>query len=260
MVVDKIIFASDDNPNYLDLWKYVSKMCKLTLGVTPVLFHITDEYSDFKQDEFGVVKKIKKHPEIPTSFQAQLYRLYGTKFFPNESCLISDIDMFTFNYKYFIEQVELYEPQDFIVYLSDAYDLSRPDTQQMWALNRVPMCYVLGLGSTFTKLIKNECDFNEYVEKVLDLNFGYEFPIFHRDEIFLGKCISRNFGKVNIIKLKRNIDNINNIPGRINREDFYNFQYDFLYDKTYIDCHIPSNWVENINEFENIFKTILTYN
>jgi len=260
MKIDKIILASDDNPNYLDLWKYVSKVCKLTLGITPVLFHITDEYSDFFQDEYGLVKKIKKHPDIPTSFQAQLYRLYGTKFFSKETCLISDIDMFTFNYDYFISQVSKFDQDDFIIFLSDAYDLSRSETQQMWALNRTPMCYVLGKGETIHTLIGSNCDFNEFVERVSHFDFGYEFPLFHRDEIFLGKCVLRNFNNINIVKLNRNIENVNFIPGRINREDFYNFNYDLLFDKQFIDCHIPSDWKNNLVFFEKVVKSILTYN
>jgi hypothetical protein len=260
MEINKIIFASDDNPNYLDLWKYVSKVSKLTLGITPILFHITDHYSDFIQDEYGFIKKIKKHPDIPTSFQAQLYRLYGTKFFGNETCLISDIDMFTFNYEYFVNQVKPYDQDDFIIYLSDAYDLSRPDTQQMWALNRVPICYLLGKGETFCKLTENNCDFNEYVERVINFDFGYDFPLFHRDEIFLGKCILRNFNKINLVKLKRNIENVWEIPGRINKENFFNFEYSLLYDKNFIDCHIPNDWKNNMDHFQHIVKSILTFN
>ncbi len=215
MKIDKIILASDDNPNYLDLWKYVSKVCKLTLGVTPVLFHITDEYSDFCTDEYGIVKKIKKHPNISTSFQAQLYRLYGTKFFWNETCLISDIDMFIFNYEYFINQVTEYSESDFVIYLSDAYDLSRPETQEMWALNRVPMCYVLGEGNTISNLIGNNCDFNEFLERVTNYNFGYEFPLFHRDEIFLGNASEPGPGPKStpaVIGSDGLLDGSNNVP------------------------------------------------
>ena len=117
--------------------------------------------------------------------------------------------MFIFNYEYFINQVTEYSESDFVIYLSDAYDLSRPETQEMWALNRVPMCYVLGKGNTISNLIGNNCDFNEFLEWVTNYNFGYEFPLFHRDEIFLGKCLLRNFQNINLIKLSRNIQNIN---------------------------------------------------
>ena len=57
MKIDKIIFSSDDS-HYLDFWKINSEITLKKLGITPVLFHITDEDSDFFEDEFGLVKKI----------------------------------------------------------------------------------------------------------------------------------------------------------------------------------------------------------
>jgi hypothetical protein len=118
----------------------------------------------------------------------------------------------------------------------------------------------LGKGETFCKLTENNCDFNEYVERVINFDFGYDFPLFHRDEIFLGKCVFRNFNKINLVKLKRNILDVNYIPGRINREDFYSFDYNLLYDKNFVDCHIPNDWKNHMDDFEKILKTILTYN
>jgi hypothetical protein len=118
----------------------------------------------------------------------------------------------------------------------------------------------LGKGQTFYKLIENNCDFNEYVERVINFDFGYDFPLFHRDEIFLGKCILRNFNKINLVKLKRNIENVWETPGRINKENFFNFDYSLLYDKNFIDCHIPNDWKNNMDHFQHIVKSILTFN
>jgi len=259
MKIDKVIMSCDDSETYLKLWPYVSKVCKLTLGVTPVLFHITNEYSDFYNDKYGIVKKIKKHPELPPGFQSQIYRLYGTKFFPEETCLISDIDMLIFNRDYFIKEIEKYNDDDFICFLSDAYDLNRPDTQNIWALNRIAMCYNLAKGKIFNKLLNLSCDFNEFVEKVYNYNFGYDVPEFHRDEVFLGKKMFRNLNNVNIIRLNRNIEDVENIPRRVEKKDFYNFNNDLLYTKFYVDCHIPNNWMENKKIFDDIINAILVY-
>lgn len=259
MKIDKVIMSCDDNESYLKLWPYVSKVCKLSLGLTPVLFHITDEYSDFIHDEYGIVKKIKRHPKLSTAFQSQIYRLYGTKYFYNENCLISDIDMFIFNKDYFVKQVELYDDNDFIVYLSDAYDLSRPDCQQIWALNRVAMCYNLGKGETFDKLLNLNCDFNEFAERVYNFDFGYDVPEFHKDEVFIGKMIFRNYKDINIIKLNRDIKDVYKIPGRVNKEDFYKTNSDLIYTKKLIDSHIPNNWEQNLEIFKKIMREILIY-
>jgi hypothetical protein len=52
MKVDKVIFSSDDS-EYLDFWKLNSEITFKKLGITPVLFHITDEETDFYEDNFG---------------------------------------------------------------------------------------------------------------------------------------------------------------------------------------------------------------
>ena len=55
MNIDKIIFSVDDNPKYQGLWEINSQICKEHLGITPVLFYITDEESDFYNDKWGLV-------------------------------------------------------------------------------------------------------------------------------------------------------------------------------------------------------------
>ena len=55
MNINKIIFSVDDNPKYQGLWEINSQICKEHLGITPVLFHITDEDSEFYADIFGFI-------------------------------------------------------------------------------------------------------------------------------------------------------------------------------------------------------------
>ena len=95
MKIDKIIFSSDDS-HYLDFWKINSEITLKKLGITPVLFHITDEDSDFFEDEFGLVKKIKRLTNHSDKVQSQIVRMYATKYFPNEICLTNDIDIFLY--------------------------------------------------------------------------------------------------------------------------------------------------------------------
>jgi len=78
MIIGKVIFAVDDNPHYSGLWPIVSEICFKKLGILPVLFHITDEESDFLKDEYGLVKKVKKLSDIDTGKQSQIIRMWGT--------------------------------------------------------------------------------------------------------------------------------------------------------------------------------------
>lgn len=259
MNIDKIIFSCDDNGDFLKMWKITSKVCKLTLGVTPVLFHITNEYSDFYEDEYGMVKKIKSIRDIPTSFQSQLYRLYGSRYFLGENIMMSDVDMLTFNKEYFLDRVKDIDESSLVIYESDAYDLSREETRNMFALNRYPMCYILGKGSTFIKLLDINYDFEEFCEKVYNFDFGYELPVFHRDECYLGKKINRNHNKVDVVKLKRGIENVWFYPKRINKDDFENYNNEMICNKNYIDFHLPNDYQKNKTIIDEIVKKILTY-
>ena len=58
MKIDKVIFGVDDNPLYQNFWPIQSKIIKKLLNAQPVLFHITNEDSDFYDDGNGIVKKI----------------------------------------------------------------------------------------------------------------------------------------------------------------------------------------------------------
>jgi hypothetical protein len=259
MKIDKVIFSCDDNGDYRKMWELTSKICKLTLGVTPVLFHLTNEYSDFYHDEYGIIKKIKASPNIPTSFQSQLYRLYGSRYFMDDNIMMSDIDMLSFNREYFFKQIEDVNENSLVIYESDAYDLSREDCQNMYALNRYPMCYVLGKGSTFIKILDINCDFDEFCEKVHDFNFGYDLPIFHRDECYIGKKINKNLNEIDIVKLKRGIENVWNYPRRINKDDYQHVNYDLISNKTYIDFHLPNDYLNNLEIIDKITNSILVH-
>jgi hypothetical protein len=260
MKLDKVIMSCDDNPNYFELWKYVSKVCKLSLGITPVLFHITNENTDIREDEFGLVKKVKKIEGISSSFQSQLYRLYGTKFFHNENLLISDVDMFIFDKEYFLGQVSEIDDNSFISYLSDAYDLSRPDTVNMYGLNRIPMCYLASKSEVFSELLEIKYDFSDFVDKVYNYDFGYEVPEFHRDEVYVGKMMMRNHKNIKLEKLKRGIENVWRINKRIEKEQFYQIDFSSFERKEVVDCHIPSNYSENMDYFHKVINQILIHN
>jgi hypothetical protein len=56
MKLEKIIFATDDNPEYSGFWKINSEICKKKLGITPVLFKIGE--TNLQQDTNIINKTI----------------------------------------------------------------------------------------------------------------------------------------------------------------------------------------------------------
>lgn len=257
MKIDKIIFSSDDNPKYLEIWKYVSKVCMEILHVKPVLFHITEEDSEFFEDEFGIIKKVKRIPNCRTSIQAQFYRIYGTSYFFNETCLISDVDMITPNKEYFVNQVKKFNEDSFVVYSSDVYNEKLPFVNRMFYKNRLPICYYLAKGKIFQEIFEIDSDFSVFLNKALSYNLGYDVPYGDRDEIYCGYKISENEQKYEIIKLRRGVTDIWNIPNRVEKNQFFDLELKEIESKKIIDFHIPNNFKEKYHHFEEIFNKIL---
>ena len=237
MNIDKIIFAVDDNPRYAGLWEINSEICKKVLGITPVLFHITDEESDFYEDEFGIVKKIKKLNNYPSSFQSQIYRLYGTKYFKDQVCLVSDIDLLMVNKNYLINTVKNFNDDDFVIFSDDAYDPNRPECVGIYSYPRIYMCYNAAKGGVFNEILNTNRTFNSFADEVFKV-----CPHHHDcDEIYLGTKINFFENQSRIKRLKRGFTSPFICSNRIERpqnEDKFN-QYD--------KCQILSNDLIDIN-------------
>ncbi len=258
MKVDKIIFSVDDNPDYEGFWEINSEICEKKLGITPILFRITDHESDFEKSKFGYVKNVKSLEGVNTGFQAQIYRMYGTKYFPNEVCITSDIDMLLFSKDYINEKLKDATSDDLVIFNSDAYDESRPECIGIHSgPDRYPICYCSAKGSTFTKIIKNDVSFEDYCNRLLDLELGWD-----TDEIYFGKCVN-NQTEVNIIKVSRGYSTNFYCPNRIEKHNFYNsgiFSIDLekkINLDSFIDCHCARPYNKFKSQIDNIKKVIL---
>jgi hypothetical protein len=239
MKIDKVIFSSNDS-EYLQFWPHVAEITYKKLGIMPVLFYITEEDSDFYFDGSGLVKKVKKLKNIHSAHQAQIYRMYGTKFFPEEVCMISDIDMFFFNKDYLYTSIQKFSDEEMVIIGSDAYDNSRPECiGTLSGPDRYPICYVIAKGKVFGKLLHTEIDFSDYLSNVLSVG-----PSWDSDEIYFGKRVN-NQDVIKINKVERGYSSNFFVPGRIEKfmfdgsNEFFklNLNGKINLRNYYIDCH-----------------------
>jgi hypothetical protein len=258
MKLNKIIFAIDNNPEYAGFWEINSEICKKKLGVTPVLFKIGDTETDFYNDEFGIVKEVKSIEGVNTGFQAQIYRMYGTKYFTNELVMTSDIDMLLFSQEYITTQIESISDDDLVILNSDAYDSARPECTGIHSgPDRYPICYVVGKGSTFNKIINNDVGFDEYCNRLLQLGLNWD-----TDEIYFGRCVNSQ-NEVKVHKITRGYSSNFFCPNRIEKHNFYNpniFSIDLQKEinlNTFIDCHCARPYDRYKIEIDNIKNNIL---
>jgi hypothetical protein len=226
MKIDKVIFASDDS-YYLDFWPLQAALVRKNIGVTPVLFRITDNDKEFYNDGHGLVMHVDEkrlsHIGVPSSFMAQIVRLYGTRYFLDDCCLISDIDMLMIDRNYFIDTIKEIDQNDLVIYCSDAYDKDREECQSHgpsidYVTNRYPMCYIAGLGKTFNKIQHTDIEFDEFILDAL----SYGFEMWDSDELVFGRKVDFDNHGVNVHKLKRGYSSRWRCPGRIERPTAFN--------------------------------------
>lgn len=269
MKIEKVIMSCDDS-HYQYYWPVVAKTCRKTIKATPVLFKITDNDSDFYFDGNGIVKNVKAIPNIETGIQSLFYRIYGTKFFQDETCLISDIDMLLLSEEYFQGIVKNFNQDSIVVYTSDAYDLNREDSKNLFTTNVFGMCYIAAKGKIFTDILNLNGSFEDFLNLINSFKDekGLEW---YGDEVFITNQIEKFSDKYEVHKLKRGVEEGFVIKDRIEKWNFPvehvneqmkidnirdgNYDKQLLEDGYYLDCHCvrPYGFYEKeINNVANI--------
>jgi len=160
MKIKYSIMSSNSNPLYLDFWPIVSRIWLKKFNITPILYYI-DENHDIEIDEtYGIVKRLKPVETIPTYLQCLWVRYWCFSEYPNDVCIISDIDMFPLSQKYFIDSIS--GIKDKYVHLNPCID----------SYGTLPSCYHVSKGSLFSEILELDNSFDVSVKKLNGLNIG----------------------------------------------------------------------------------------
>jgi len=105
LVIDRVIVASDTHPGYLSFWPVAAKAWRALLGCTPTLILIAPD--DVEVDETcGDVIRIRPIEGIKTAYLAKVIRLFAPALFPDDVCMIADIDLVPLSKHLFAEPLE----------------------------------------------------------------------------------------------------------------------------------------------------------
>lgn len=154
--LNRVILASNENQEYLDFWPIAAKAWQEFIGIRPTLVLVANK-KDVKVDEsFGDVIYFEPIEGYPTSFQAQIIRLLLPALFPNDGCIISDIDQIPLSKKYFKESIADVPEDRFVIYR---------ELFSRQAENEFPMCYVAAQGKIFQEIfgVKDIADIREKI-------------------------------------------------------------------------------------------------
>ncbi len=241
MKIDKVILASNDNPEYLDFWPLVSEAWE-RLGVEPVLIYTGKEKIDLPGEVIHFYVE-----GVDPVFVAQNIRILMPALYPEHNAITADIDDLPLSKKYFIDNVKDIPDHMFVVY--------------RWGFiteTMIPICWTLAKGTTWQKIfnIKNE---NDIINKLISwypLNYRKGHKNWYTDQLKLKKYIS-----------KYDIDNPREVLyftdqmlhfNRIDRNELDGVLYNLSEKKVeYSDFHMPipySQFEETINEVYRLSK------
>jgi hypothetical protein len=235
MKIDYAVISADDS-YYLEFYEIVSRVWN-HFGVKTLMLHITNEETDITQNEFGLYKKVKFMNDYPTSWQAQLVRLYSYKFMENDdvSLLTSDIDMIPLSGDYFHKSAEPLEDEQVLSYTGQAYS----------CVPYYPMCYMLGKSKTMSHVMGLQDRYEDFIRSIAE-NYTVKW---NADENFLYDSVTR-YEKFLTSSHKREFGN-----DRIDRSH-WSYDVDRLRRGEYIDSHMLRPYTEHKRQIDDLVRNL----
>lgn len=279
MTIDKILFVSDSNLNYLSFWNSISKFYKMYFGITPKLFFIgekTEENKSYLSEEYGEIEIVKPLDDIPIIIQALWGKFWFAQTEPDTNWLIGDIDLYLLNKKYFEESVACIPNDGYGHINANGYKMGNWWENMMAG---IPGYFHCASGRKFKEFLQlsdsfeQDCLFILNSKKYGILNNGLISNIEHAPERVKDKigyefiCCEENLSTERLSSRKEEVtsitypDNLIRIetpyaavgkstPSDFNLMSIFNPDYK---DK-YIDFHSPRPYTAFKDQIENIIK------
>jgi hypothetical protein len=237
----RVILSSNDNPLYLEFWPVVAPIWE-SLGLRPTLALIANDELPI-DTSIGDVIRFAPLKNIPVSLQAQVIRLLLPVLFPEDGCLIADIDMIPISKSYFHQGSNNCPDNAFIVYRNMAPGYEHG--------GRFPMCYIAAKGKIFSEIFKINSyeDISKLIQIWAKRRYGWD-----TDEIMVctyAKEWEKNGGNLVCLNHK--------IGPRLDRI-CWNFDFSHLDLSKYIDCHCPRPYSTYKSSIDQIIKEVLKNN
>lgn len=245
MKIDRVILSSNNNRDYLEFWDVVSEAWNVHVGIRPTLFVISEKEINLSNKN-GDIYYQNPHETIPTAQQAQIIRFFGATLFPEEMCLISDLDMLPLQDGYFNDPVKSVGKDNILFYSADAYLPNDP------AYPAFPMCYMCASGKTFKEILST--DINDFLNDV-PLWMKDSYGWYTDEKVFFKKWWNWKEKDQRSVFLRRGFNRGPAITmGRIDRSESSSYDNSMLLSGRYIDYHMPRPFSENRGKIMEIYE------
>lgn len=196
--IDRVILASDANPMYLDFWPVAAKAWYQIIGVRPTLALIADASVNV-DESFGDVMRFDPIPGVPTSLHAQCIRLLFPAYFPDDICIIADIDLLPLNKAFFVDSIAQYPDDVFMVFTN--YTVGKEEDNGYFGRDFWSMNYNAAKGSTFAEIF-DVTDVKKIPEIIIEWSkIGLGF--FTDEPILAAYVRAWKHAKTRVVKLDR---------------------------------------------------------
>lgn len=233
--LNRVILSTDENPLYIQFWPVVAEAWK-AMGVRPTLALISEH--DCVDPTIGDVIRFDPIPGFSTGMQAQVYRLFLPALFPEEGCVISDIDMVPISKEYFVDNAKLCPDSSFLIYR----DAAIPAEYQEY-----PMCYIAAKGKIFGSIFR-VADKIDFVDRLRECRTIHD--AFNTDQVVLFQWVNRwQMEGGQVVKLGHTVTQ------RLDRAWWNNWQPEEI--ENAIDAHCPRPYSQYQNSIDLIVQEVL---
>ena len=248
MKINRVILASNSQQNYIEFWPVVAKAWRY-LGVKPTLLYVGEDDSVVDYSA-GDVIRIPLIKNISTAFIAQNARLLCPALFPDDVCVISDIDNMPLSPNYYFNPIVDLPNDKFVIY--------RP---HVCPPNQISIMWNAALGSTWGEIfsIKTMDD----VINTLMLWYPKEYKVFlgsgevddtwFTDQVLLRKYVElfRKGNQDRIVELDDDRSKFFRLD-RLANDSKHSTQYNPNID--YSDFHMPRPYSSNKEIIDEVYR------
>ena len=125
-----------------------------------------------------------------------------------------------------LKKNEKYNDDSLVIYSSDAYDLNRPESVELFNDEPFPFTqemynypYNAAKGKVFNQILNTDCTFEEFVNRHANYKPGYNF-MWMIDEFYFADCVNNKNHGIEVHKLKRGYTSPWIADRRIDRGNF----------------------------------------
>jgi len=160
--MDRVILSTDDNDTYLNFFPIVAKAWKKFFDVPVSLAYVTNRTEDdplvSRMREYGEVRLYPRVSDVPPGNQAKMARFFLATEYPDEVCMVNDIDTAPLSIPYFERVLSQYEDGKILAVGAEVYEGSPHE-------GKFPIGEITATGKVFGDLVNpNGFNFTTFIK------------------------------------------------------------------------------------------------